>query len=156
MTCFNLSLIRDLDPSLEQRCEDPVNIVGECCECWRCEFQPGCQIAKFIFVVNVGVGVTLCADTSLIIKTRREVFLFLEQKLETETMRCDSASRDPCQPNHNHPPVQIEIISLYLHLLLVTPTYTNQINFSPEIITFQTLFLTFFFTEVTVKLFKTE
>ena len=106
MTCFNLSLIRDLDPSLEQRCEDPVNIVGECCECWRCEFQPGCQIAKFIFVVNVGVGVTLCADTSLIIKTRREVFLFLEQKLEleTETMRCDSARRDPCQPNHTHPP----------------------------------------------------
>ena len=51
-------------------------------------------------MVNVGVGVTLCADTSLIIKTRREVFLFLEQKLETETMRCDSARRDPCQPNH--------------------------------------------------------
>ena len=79
----------------------------------RREIKPsttGCQIAKFIFVVNVGVGVTLCADTSLIIKTRREVFLFLEQKLETETMRCDSARRDPCQPNHTNPPVQIEII----------------------------------------------
>ena len=78
--------------------------------CVSCEIEPRWEIGNFIFVVNVGVGVTLCADTSLIIKTRREVFLFLEQKLETETMRCDSARRDPCQPNHTHPPVQIVII----------------------------------------------
>ena len=78
----------------------------------------GMEIANFIFVVNVGVGVTLCADTSLIIKTRREVFLFLEQKLETETMRCGSARRDPCQPNHTNPPVQIEIILFHaFHLV---------------------------------------
>ena len=76
-----------------------------------CEIEPRWEIGNFIFVVNVGVGVTLCADTSLIIKTRREVFLFLEQKLETETTRCDSARRDPSQPNHNHLPVQIETIS---------------------------------------------
>ena len=87
----------------------------------------GSQIAKFIFVVNVGVGVTLCADTSLIIKTRREVFLFLEQKLETETMRCDSARRDPCQPNHTHPPVQIKIRLFHhlSHFRLVSRTHTN-------------------------------
>ena len=84
----------------------------------RCEIGPGCQIGKFLFVLNVGV--TLCADTSLIIKTRREVFLFLEQKLETETRRCDSARRDPCQPNRTHPPVQIEIILFYLHLIPVS------------------------------------